>query len=59
MSALKPLDRYQYTVKKVVDFEASYTLTHADGTWALAEVEGNILVSLWPAAAYAELNAVG
>ena len=59
MPALKPPGRYQYTAKKVVDFEASYTLTHADGTWAPAEAERNTLVSLWPAAVYAELNAVG
>lgn len=59
MSALKPFDRYQYMVKKVVGFELVYTLTHVDGTWALAEVEDNTFVSLWPAAVYAELNAVG
>lgn len=59
VSALQPFDRYQHTIKKVVDFEIAYTLSHSDGTWALAEVEGNTLVSLWPAATYAELNAVG
>ena len=58
VSVLKPFDRYQHTIKKVVDFERAYTLTHTDGTWALAEVEGNTLVSIWPAAVYAELNAV-
>ncbi|GAA3985703.1 DUF2750 domain-containing protein [Hymenobacter antarcticus] len=59
VSALKPFERYQHTVKKVVDFEMAYTLTHADGTWALAAVEGNTLISIWPAAVYTELNAGG
>ncbi|WP_083322177.1 DUF2750 domain-containing protein [Hymenobacter lapidarius] len=59
VSALKPFDRYQHMVKKVVDFEMAYTLTRADGTWALASVEGNTLVSIWPAAVYSELSAVG
>ncbi|RZK34189.1 MAG: DUF2750 domain-containing protein [Hymenobacter sp.] len=60
--ALKPFDRYQYTIKEVADkevadFELIYTLAHEDGTWALAEVEGKTIVSLWPAAAYAQANA--
>lgn len=57
VSVLKPFDRYKYTVKKVVDFELIYTLMHEDGTWALAEVEGKTIVSLWPAAVYAKANA--
>jgi hypothetical protein len=57
ISALKPFDRYQYTVKKVADFELIYTLAHEDGTWALAEVEGKTIVSLWPAIVYAQANA--
>ena len=57
VSALKPFDRYKYTVKKVADFELIYTLVHEDGNWALAEVEGKTIVSLWPAAVYAQANA--
>lgn len=57
VSALKPFDRYKYTVKKVVDFELIYTLAQEDGTWALAEVEGKTIVSLWSAAVYAQANA--
>jgi hypothetical protein len=59
VSALKPFDRYKYTVKKVADFELIYTLVHEDGTWALAEVEGKTIVSLWPAVVYAQANATG
>lgn len=55
--ALEPFDRYQYTVKKAVDFELLYTLVHEDGTLALAELEGKTIVSLWPAAVYAKANA--
>jgi len=57
VSALKPFDRYKYTVKKVADSELIYTLAHEDGTWALAEVEGKTIVSLWPAVVYAQANA--
>lgn len=57
VSSLKQFDRYKYTVKKVADFELIYTLAHEDGTWALAEVEGKTIVSLWPAAVYAQANA--
>jgi len=57
VSVLKPFDRYRYTIKKIADFELIYTLAHEDRTWALAEVEGRTIVSLWPAAVYAQANA--
>ena len=59
--ALKPFERYQHTIKKAADFELIYTLAHEDGTLAIAEVEGESLISFWPAAIYAdyaEANAV-
>lgn len=41
----------------MADFESVITLAHEDGTWALAEVEGKTLVSIWLAAVYANANA--
>lgn len=44
---LKPFDRYQYFIKRVADSEQMYTLVDKDDNWALADVEGKDVFSVW------------
>lgn len=55
VTALEPLDRYQYFIKKVADREVFYTLTNDVDRYATSEIDGNILLPLWSDKEYAEL----
>ncbi|WP_276132893.1 DUF2750 domain-containing protein [Polluticoccus soli] len=54
--AMSAFDRYQYLVKQAAESEELYSLKKGD-EWALADVEDNVLFSLWPAAVYATREA--
>ena len=55
---LKPFDRYMYFLKRVADTERMYTLVNGNNEYALSEVEGNYVFSLWPFREYALLSSV-
>jgi hypothetical protein len=55
--ALSAFDRYQYLVDKAAEFGEMYSLKKGD-EWALADTEGHVLFSLWPAQAFAATEAV-
>lgn len=56
---LEPIERYRYFIKRVADAEKLYTLIGANGEFALAEVGGETLLSLWSALDFAQMNAAG
>jgi hypothetical protein len=53
VSKLEPFKRYQYFIKRVADSEVMYSLQSIVGNWALSEVDGNLLFSLWSAKEFA------
>lgn len=53
---LKPFDRYQYFIKRVADSELMYTVVDDSDNWAIADVEGTNVLSIWPAREYALEN---
>jgi hypothetical protein len=57
VSKLEPCNRYKYFLKRVADFEKIYSLKFDNNAWALSEVEGNKLISLWPGKEFAFLCA--
>ncbi|MGJ1454514.1 DUF2750 domain-containing protein [Sphingobacterium multivorum] len=56
---LAPFDRYKYFLKRVADTERMYTLVNGNNEYALSEVKGNYVFSLWPFREYALLSIVG
>ena len=48
VSKLNAFDRYKYFIKKVADYEEAWTLGD-DNNYAIAEVGGNKMISLWSA----------
>lgn len=56
---LVPIERYKYFIKRVADSERLYTLVNNAGEFALAEVGGETLLSLWSALEFAQMNATG
>ncbi|WP_312365506.1 DUF2750 domain-containing protein [Sphingobacterium sp.] len=58
VARLLPLDRYKYFLKRVADTERMYTLVNGDNEYALSEVKGNYVFSLWPFREYALLSIV-
>ncbi|WP_343321132.1 DUF2750 domain-containing protein [Sphingobacterium multivorum] len=56
---LTPFDRYKYFLKRVADTERMYTLVNGNNEYALSEVKGNYVFSLWPFREYALLSIVG
>lgn len=58
-SKLEPIKRYQYFIKRVADSEIMYSLKDREGQWALADVEGRTVFSIWSAAEFASACAVG
>jgi len=56
---LAPFDRYKYFLKRVADTARMYTLVNGDNEYALSEVKGNYVFSLWPFRVYALLSIVG
>ena len=53
VSKLQPFERYQYFLKRVADFQTLYTLEDNYANLAIAEIEGNQIISLWPAPVFA------
>ncbi|UXM95830.1 DUF2750 domain-containing protein [Bartonella sp. HY329] len=51
--------RYQYFIKKVVDWQTIWIIEDDDFPICAGDGQGNFYVALWPARAYAELNLVG
>lgn len=56
--ALSAFERYQYLLKHAAEAEEFYSLKKGD-EWALADLEENVLFSLWPAEAFAAREANG
>jgi hypothetical protein len=56
---LSPFDRYKHFIKRVADSEKMYMLVDKEGNWALADVEGKDVFSVWSAPEYARLSAFG
>lgn len=56
---LAPFDRYKYFLKRVADTARMYTLVNGDSEYALSEVKGNYVFSLWSFREYALLSVVG
>lgn len=59
ISKLEPIKRYQYFIKRVADSEAMYSLIDKEGNWALADVEGRTVFSVWSASEFASACALG
>lgn len=59
VSNLEAYERYKYFIKRVADTELLYTLIDSDNKFVLAEVESQILFSVWSAPEFALLNATG
>ena len=57
-TALAAFDRYQYLVEKAAEFGEMYSLKKGD-EWALADVQEQVLFSLWPAEVFAAREASG
>lgn len=56
VSKLKPLDRYNYFIRKIADFEELWTIVDKNGDIALSKVDDNILVSIWSAKDFIKSN---
>ena len=56
--ALAAFDRYQYLLQKTAEHETFYSLKK-DDEWALADVQDQVLFSLWPAEVFAAREATG
>lgn len=52
---LDPFKRYQYFIKRVADSEKIYVLKDIHGSFALSEIEENILLPFWSNLEYAEI----
>lgn len=59
ISKQNPLQRYQYFMRRVADFETMYGLRDKQGNWASAVTEEHDLFSVWPAPEFAKACAVG
>jgi hypothetical protein len=53
VSALEPLNRYQYVIKRIVDSDLLYSLIDQKGSWAISELENNKLFPIWSANVFA------
>ncbi|MDF7822270.1 DUF2750 domain-containing protein [Runella sp. MFBS21] len=58
VSNLSSFDRYKYFIKRVADFEVMYALVDERGSFAISEIEDNIMLSFWSAQEFAAINAV-
>lgn len=56
---LEPYDRYQYFIKRVADSEQMFTIVDNEDNWALADVQGKEVFSVWSAPDFAVLFAIG
>ncbi|WP_185247216.1 DUF2750 domain-containing protein [Chryseobacterium bernardetii] len=55
VTALEPLERYKYFIKKVADAELFFTLVDKNGDYVLSELEEQKLFPMWSSVEYAEL----
>ncbi|OJU49089.1 MAG: hypothetical protein BGN96_00505, partial [Bacteroidales bacterium 45-6] len=55
VTSLKPIERYQYFLKRVADSEIIFILLNPNDEYVLSELDGNILLAFWSAKEYAEL----
>lgn len=55
VTALEPLERYKYFIKKVADTELFFTLIDINGNYVLSELEDQKLFPIWSSIEYAEL----
>jgi hypothetical protein len=53
VSKLEPFERYQYTVKKIADWERLFIAINDDNSFLLLKVESISVISIWPAKEYA------
>ncbi|AZA77812.1 DUF2750 domain-containing protein [Chryseobacterium joostei] len=53
--SLEPIERYNYFIKKVADWEIFYTLLNESGEYALSELKDKKLFPMWSAREFAEL----
>jgi len=58
VSRLTSIERYNYFLKRVADFELMYTLIDEQGNLAISEIEHKLMVSFWSAKEYAQINAI-
>ena len=56
VSKLKPFKRYQYFIKKVIDFEELWTLLDNEDNLAMSHVDEKMLVSFWTNEAFIKSN---
>jgi hypothetical protein len=53
--ALEPINRYQYFIKRVADWEVFYTFVDDNEKYALSTLEDKKLMPLWSSREFAEL----
>ena len=58
VNKLEPLARYKYLIKRIASFQRMYSLKK-DDEWAIAEIEGYKVFSIWSAKEFALLNTTG
>ena len=58
VSKLKPIQRYHYFIKRVADNEKMYSLVDRQGYFALANINDNVLFSVWTAPEFALSSAI-
>ena len=56
VSRLAPFERYQYTIKKIADFEQLWSIIDETGDYALSDVGNQTFFSIWPAREYVDSN---
>lgn len=53
---LNPFERYQYFIRKIADWEKSYTLVFQNGDYAISTIDDKKLFPIWSAKEFAELS---
>ncbi len=54
---LEPFQRYAYTISQLADNEVVYSLRRADGALAVAELDQQPFLSIWPHPEFAQQTA--
>lgn len=58
ITRLDSLNRYQYFMKRVADFEVMYSLQDEEGDWVMADIDEHGLFCVWPFPEFASACAV-
>ena len=53
---LEPFERYKYSLKRIADNEALYTIKRDNETIAISDLDDEKLIPFWSAKQFAELN---